>query len=100
MNVFLVLLQIENIFIKAIADTGAFSSAMSQKQFNKIKSITNMEINKKAQPDISVSTVFLQQSPILFIVKRKIKIGYTTLDEEFLIFENLSSTLLGQFRTS
>ena len=53
------------------------------------------KINKKAPPDISVSTAFLQQSMILFIAKLKIKIGHTTLDEEFLIFENLSSTLLG-----
>ena len=72
-----------------------FNFASRTNTFHKIKSITNMEINKKAQPDISVSTAFLQQSPILFIVKLKIKIGHTTLDEEFLIFENLSSTLLG-----
>ena len=54
-----------------------------------------MEINKKAPPDISVSTAFLHQSPILFAVKLKFKIGHITLDEEFLVFEDISSTLLG-----
>ena len=54
-----------------------------------------MEINKKAPPHIGVSTAFLHQSPILFTVKLNFKSGHITPDEEFLIFENLFSTLLG-----
>ena len=37
---------------------------MSQKQFNKLKSINNLEINKNSPPDIFVSTAFLHQSPL------------------------------------
>ena len=84
---FLYLYHWNPLFIKAIADTGAFSSAMSQKHFQKIKKYNQ-------HGNISVAKAFLHQSPILFTVKLNFKIGHITLDE-FLIFENLSSTLLG-----
>ena len=35
-NVFIIPLQFETLIMKAVADTGAFSSAMSKKHFDKI----------------------------------------------------------------
>ena len=36
-NVFIIPLQFETLKMKAVADTGAFSSAMSKKHFDKIR---------------------------------------------------------------
>ena len=74
--------------MKAIADTGAFSSAMSQKHFDKIYNhLTQKPI--KAPPEITVSTALMHQSQILFATNLTFKIGHLELTEDFMVFEKL-----------
>ena len=81
--------------MKAIADTGAFSSAMSQKHFDKIYNHLTQKPIKKAPPEITVSTAFMHQSQILFTTNLTFKIGHLELTEDFMVFEKLSGILLG-----
>ena len=66
-NVFIIPLQFETLIMKAVADTGAFSSAMSKKHFEISKNLYQKP-EKKTNPEINVSTGFLHQSPILFTI--------------------------------
>ena len=81
--------------MKAIADTGAFSSAMSQKHFDKIYNHLTQKPIKKAPPEITVSTAFMHQSQILFTTNLTFKVGHLELTEDFMVFEKLSGILLG-----
>ena len=94
-NVFIIPLQFEILIMKAVADTGAFSSAMSKKHFDKISRNLYQKPEKTNPPEINVSTAFLHQSPILFTVQLTFKIGHLQFDEQFMVFETLSAILLG-----
>ena len=80
--------------MKAIADTGAFSSAMSQKHFDKFYNHLTEKPIKKVPPDLNVSTAFMHQSQILFMTNLTFKIGHMELTEDFMVFEKLSGILL------
>ena len=73
-NVFIMPLQFETLIMKAVADTGAFSSAMSKKHFDKI-SRNLYQKPGKTNAEINVSTPFLYQSLILFTVQMTFKTG-------------------------
>ena len=94
-NVFIIPLQFETLIMKAVADTGAFSSAMSKKHFDKISRNLYQKPEKTNPPEINVSTAFLHQSPILFTVQLTFKIGHLQFEEQFMVFETLSAILLG-----
>ena len=81
--------------MKAIAYTGAFSSAMSQKHFDKIYNDLTQKPIKKASQEITVSTAFMHQSQILFTKNLLFKIGHLELTEDLMVFENLSGIILG-----
>ena len=93
-NVFLIPIQLGSITMKAIADTGAISSAMSQKHFDKIYNHLTQKPIKKAPPEITVSTAFMHQSQILFTTNLTFKIGHLELTEDFMVFEKLSAYYL------
>ena len=93
-NVFIEPLPFETLIMKAVADTGAFSSAMSKKHFDKIS--RNLYQNqKKTNHQINASTAFLHQSPFLFTVQLTFKVGHLQFEEQFMVFETLSAILLG-----
>ena len=95
---FLIPIQLGSITMKAIAYTGAFSSAMSQKHFDKIYNDLTQKPIKKASPEITVSTAFMpfmHQSQILFTKNLFFKIGHLELTEDLRVFEKLSGILLG-----
>ena len=94
-NVFIIPLQFETLIMKAVADTGAFSSAMLKKHFDKISRNLYQKPEKTNPPEINVSTAFLHQSPILFTVQLTFKIGHLQFEEQFMVFETLSAILLG-----
>ena len=74
--------------MKAIVDTGAFSSAMSQKHFDKIYNHLTEKPIKKASPDLTVSTSFMHHSQILFITNLTFKIGHMELTEDLWFLRN------------
>ena len=92
-NVFIIPLQFGTLIMKAVADTGAFSSSMSKKYFDKIRRNLYQKPEKTNLPEINVSTAFLHQSPILFTVQLTFKIGYLQFEEHFMKFETLSAIL-------
>ena len=94
-NVFTIPLQFETLVMKAVADTGAFSSAMSKKHFDKISRNFYQKPEKTNPPEINVSTAFVHQSPILFTVQLPFKIGHLQFEEQFMVFKTLSAFLLG-----
>ena len=92
-NVFLIPIQLGSITMKVIADTGAFSSAMSRKHFDKIYNHLTQKPIKKAPLEITVSTAFMHQSQILFTTNLTFKIGHLEPTEDFMVFEKLSGIL-------
>ena len=94
-NVFIIPLQFKKLIMKAVADTGAFSSAMLKKNINKINRNLHRKREKTNPYEINVSTAFLHQSPILFIVQLTFKICQLKFEEQFIVFETLSAILLG-----
>ena len=94
-NVFIIPLQFKTLIMKAVADTGAFSSAMSKKHFDNISGNLYQKPEKTNLPEINCSTAFLHQSPILFTVQLTFKIGHLQFEEQFMVFETLSAILLG-----
>ena len=93
-TVFIIPLQFKTLIMKAVAGTGAFSSAMSKKHFDKISRNLYQKTEKTNPPEINVSTAFLHLSPIFNKVQLTFKIGHLQFEEQFIVFETLSTILL------
>ena len=71
---FRIQLHFGRIKLKALSDTGAFSSAMSQKQVSKFQKSTNK--NYKRNVVIHEITAFPNQANILYTLELEFKIGH------------------------
>ena len=89
---FLIQLHFGRIKLKALADTGAFSSAMSQKQVSKFQKSTNK--NYKRNVVIHEITAFPNQANILYTLELEFKIGHLEFTEEFVVLDNHHNRLL------